>query len=48
MLGLYLPLGLKFGSFDYFIGLLDNAGMLVVYAGPTLVTFSPMEWHMWG
>jgi len=34
VLCLYLPLGLKFGGFDYFIGLSDNAVMLSVYAGP--------------
>jgi hypothetical protein len=39
---------LKFGGFDYFIGLSDNAGMVSVYAGPSCVMFNPMEWNIWG
>ena len=39
---------MKFGGSDYFIGLSDNAGLVSVYAGPSLAMFNPMEWHIWG
>ena len=39
---------MKSGGFDYFIGLSDKAGMVSVYAGPSLAMLNPMEWHIWG